>query len=296
MRGQLNLFADLPPPADKPMQFKPAERPIWTENKAKLIERYLFYFVMVTKHGAYIDGFAGPQYDGKDDAWAAKLVLESRPAFLRNFWLCEIKKPGIAKLEALKAAQPRIRGRTIRIMPGDFNANVSTLLAQSNIDNKTATFCLLDQRTFECEWQTLVTLSRHRADYKIELFYFLATGWLDRSMSGIKNKSILEKWWGRPDYEKLQSMHAHDRMRLFCDRMKAELGYKHVYGWEIYSREKGGKVMYHMIHATDHDEGPRLMNRAYRNALKDRESLRRLQRDLQEIWGNTGSGEKPKPA
>jgi hypothetical protein len=51
--------------------------------------------------------------------------------------------------------------------------------------------------------------------------------------------------------------------------------------------------MYHMIHATDHDEGPRLMNRAYRNALKDRESLRRLQRDLQEIWGNTGSGEKP---
>jgi three-Cys-motif partner protein len=295
MRGQLNLFADLPPPADKPIQFKPAERPIWTENKAKLIERYLFYFVMVTKHGAYIDGFAGPQYDGKDDAWAAKLVLESRPAFLRNFWLCEIKKPGIAKLEALKAAQPKIRNRTIRIIPGDFNANVSALLAESNIDDKTATFCLLDQRTFECEWQTLVTLSRHRADYKIELFYFLATGWLDRSMSGIKNKSILEKWWGRPDYEKLQSMHAHDRMRLFCDRMKSELGYKHAYGWEIYSREKGGKVMYHMIHATDHDEGPRLMNRAYRNALKDRESTRRLQKDLQEIWGNTGSGEKPKP-
>jgi hypothetical protein len=39
----------------------------------------------------------------------------------------------------------------------------------------------LDQRTFECEWQTLVTLSRHRADYKIELFYFLAqSGWTAR--------------------------------------------------------------------------------------------------------------------
>jgi three-Cys-motif partner protein len=294
MRGQLNLFADLPPPADKPIQFKPAERPIWTENKAKLIERYLFYFVLITKHGAYIDGFAGPQYDGKDDAWAAKLVLESKPAFLRNFWLCEIDPKGITKLEALKAAQPKVKNRTIEIVPGDFNAKVSGLLAASNIDDNTATFCLLDQRAFECEWQTLVTLSRHRADYKIELFYFLATGWLDRSIAGVKDKSILERWWGQADYEKLQGMHSRQRMQLFCDRFKSELGYKHAYGWEIYSKEVGGRVMYHMIHASDHDEAPRIMNRAYRNALKDRESLRRLQKDLQEIWGNSGSGEKPK--
>jgi three-Cys-motif partner protein len=294
MKGQLNLFADLPPPVDKPIQFKPAERPIWTENKAKLIERYLFYFVLITKHGAYIDGFAGPQYDGKEDAWAAKLVLESKPAFLRNFWLCDIDPKGIAKLEALKASQPKIRNRTIEIVPGDFNAKVSGLLAASKIDDNTATFCLLDQRAFECEWQTLVKLSQHRADYKIELFYFLATGWLDRSMAGIKDKSILQRWWGRDDYEQLQGMQSRQRMQLFCDRFKSELGYKHAYGWEIYSKEVGGRVMYHMIHASDHDEAPRIMNRAYRNALKDRESLRRLQKDLQEIWGNTGSGERPK--
>jgi three-Cys-motif partner protein len=296
MKGQLNLFADLPPPADKPMQFKPAQRPIWTENKAKLIERYLYYFVMVTKHGAYIDGFAGPQYDGKEDAWAAKLVLESKPAFLRNFLLCEVTRKGLAKLRALKAEQPRIRNRIIEIVPGDFNKNVASLLASSNIADKTATFCLLDQRTFECEWQTLVTLSRHRAEYKIELFYFLASGWLERAMSGVKDHSILERWWGRPDYEKLKKVSGHDRMLLFCDRIKSELGYKHAHGWQIFSREVGGKVMYHMIHATDHDEGPRLMNRAYLNALKRREPIERLQKDLAEIWGNTGSGEKPKPA
>ena len=33
---------------------------IWTENKASLIARYLYYFVLVTKHGTYVDGFAGP--------------------------------------------------------------------------------------------------------------------------------------------------------------------------------------------------------------------------------------------
>jgi three-Cys-motif partner protein len=285
MKDQLNLFANLPPPGDKPILFKPAQRPIWTENKAKLIERYLYYFVMITKHGAYIDGFAAPQYEDKEDAWAAKLVLESKPAFLRNFWLCEISKKGLAKLEALKAAQPKIKGRTVEIVPGDFNRTVAGLLASSGIADKTATFCLLDQRTFECEWKTLVTLSRHRSDYKIELFYFLATGWLGRAISGIKDKPILERWWGGSDYHKLKGVSGHERMQLFCDRIKSELGYKHAHGWPIFDRAVGGKVMYHMIHATDHDEGPRLMNRAYNNALKRREPTERLQRDLAEIWG-----------
>ena len=293
MKGQLNLFDDLPSPADKPLKFKPAERPIWTEIKARLIERYLFYFVLITKHGAYIDGFAGPQYSRRKDAWAAKMVLESKPPFLRNFWLCELNPRSVDLLNGLKDAQPPIKNRIIKIVPGDFNANVASLLNTSGIADSVATFCLLDQRTFECEWQTLVTLSRHRSDYKIELFYFLATGWLDRSMKGVKHKSVLEKWWGRPDYEQLLGMNSFDRMNLFCRRIKEELGYKHAYGWPIYSKERGGRVMYHMIHATDHDEAPKIMNRAYRNALKAREDLRKLQRDLSQLWGATGSGERP---
>ena len=44
---------------------RPLRHPIWTEYKARLIERYLYYFVMITKHGTYIDGFAGPQESGR---------------------------------------------------------------------------------------------------------------------------------------------------------------------------------------------------------------------------------------
>lgn len=295
MKGQLNLFQDSPPPADKPLKFKPAERPIWTENKAKLIERYLFYFVLITKHGAYIDGFSGPQYLDREDAWAAKLVLESKPALLRKFWLCELDKTSISRLEEMVAAQPKVRGRSIQIVPGDFNQNVGAILEGSNIDDKTATFCLLDQRTFECEWQTLVTLSKHRTDYKIELFYFLATGWIDRSMKALKDRDVLRRWWGRNDYESLQGMSSFDRRQLFCRRIKDELGYKHVYAFPIYSKEDGGRILYHMIHASDHDEAPKIMNRAYRNALSQRESLKRLQRDLADLWGDTGRGAKPLP-
>ncbi|MCI0628905.1 MAG: hypothetical protein L0387_45880 [Acidobacteria bacterium] len=56
------LFPDLPlRPVETALLIKPLRNPLWTQNKAKLIERYLYYFVMVTKHGTYIDGFAGPQ-------------------------------------------------------------------------------------------------------------------------------------------------------------------------------------------------------------------------------------------
>src|SRR5579862_7358355 len=64
--------------------------PIWTECKAKLIERYLFYFVQITFHGTYIDGFAGAQETEKPEMWAAKLVIESQPRWLRNFYLFEL--------------------------------------------------------------------------------------------------------------------------------------------------------------------------------------------------------------
>ncbi len=37
--------------------------------------------------------------------------------------------------------------------------------------------------------------------------------------------------------------------------------------WPIYERHGGGRVMYYMIHATDHPEAPNLMNRAYHKAV-----------------------------
>ncbi len=67
-------------------KFKPLEIPLWTRNKALFIARYLKTFTFVTKHGTYIDAFAGPQHAGsKEESWAAKLVMENEPPWLRNF-------------------------------------------------------------------------------------------------------------------------------------------------------------------------------------------------------------------
>src|ERR1700680_2418468 len=69
--NQLELF-DLPKTEKKFKHvFGGLRVPIWTENKARMIEIYLRLFVYITKHGAYIDGFAGPQQPKLPKTWTA---------------------------------------------------------------------------------------------------------------------------------------------------------------------------------------------------------------------------------
>ena len=198
MPEQFALF-DLPKMDGPGPRFSAFHHRIWTENKARLIERYLFYFVLITRHGAYIDGFAGRQYEDKPDAWAAKLVLESEPRWLRNFYFCDRDSAKVENLKKLRASQiPRREKepkRTVEIFDGDFNQAVNQVLKSEDIRDRTATFCLLDQHTFECHWRTVEVLAARKPNgFKIEQFYFLATGWLDRAMKGTKNYAVLRAW------------------------------------------------------------------------------------------------------
>lgn len=262
--------------------FKRPANPIWTENKAKLIERYLYYFVLITRHGTYIDGFAGPQRPENPEMWAAKLVLESEPRWFRHYHLYDVKKNQVELLRQLRdshyQAQSRCKRTTreVCVTLGDFNILVQKLLQPNKIGEKEATFCLLDQRTFECHWTTVKTLSEYKRAHKIELFYFLAHGWIRRALSAVKNEQILANWWGRDDWSKLREMSAEGISEAFCSRIKDELGYKSVVPWPIYERESGGEIMYYMIHATDHPEAPYLMSRAYAKAVRPKESARQL--------------------
>lgn len=198
------------PPADEPwlLEFpeieaeeseplvNPLPHPIWTENKAKLIEAYLRFFLYITHHGTYIDCFAGPQQPGMPEMWAAKLVLEVQPRWLKRFYLFEKHPKRFQQLVDLKASQPEDDTRIIELYEGDVNLRIRELLDSKSITEKQATFCLLDQRTFECHWETVRALAEYKKEgRKIELFYFLASKWLARAMAGVKDKSILEKWW-----------------------------------------------------------------------------------------------------
>jgi three-Cys-motif partner protein len=99
--------------------FKSLRFPLWTQNKAKLIQTYLQLFVYITHHGTYIDGFAAPQSDMHQDTWAAKLVLEMEPKWFRDFWLCDIKPGGVEKLKQLRDTHATAK-RQVTVLEGDF--------------------------------------------------------------------------------------------------------------------------------------------------------------------------------
>jgi len=275
---QQELFPHLPR-KPKEVLIPRIQHPVWTENKARLIERYLYYFVLITHHGTYIDGFAGPQWPKKPSMWAARLVLQSKPQWLRNFYLYEMKASKAKLLQKLKTNRRCVApGRRIHIYKGDFNSKVRSLLRSDQIGPKEATFCLLDQQTFECHWRTVVELSRCKAgsENKIELFYFLAIRWLHRALSGVKRKNGLRQWWGRDDWNQLEKL-SQDQIRdLLVTRFKDELGYKSAVPWPIYQRRGSDVVMYYMIHATNHPDAPKLMSRAYNKVVSPRETYRQL--------------------
>lgn len=249
--------------------------PIWTENKAKLIEKYLLLFVQVTHSGTYIDGFAGPQKIDKPAMWAANLVLDIH--LLKHFHLFEKNLRKVRMLRKLKDDQPerdhwgRPMKRTIDIYPGDFNDNIKLLLQRRSIPDQEPVFCLLDQRMFECHWSSVKRLAEYKgSDFnKFEQFYFFGIGWLKRSISGLKkNLQRLEHWWGREDWRALKSQSREDILGEILRRFRSELGYKYVQPFPIYERRNVGNIMYYMIHCTDHDEAPKLMLRAYNTALR----------------------------
>jgi len=215
--------------------------------------------------------------------------LESEPKRIRHFHLCDASPRQIKHLEALKASQPETdsqgkkANRDITIYAGDFNKRVDDILNAGTISDKEATFCLLDQRTFECDWATVEKLARcKKSGMKIELFYFLANSWLNRALSAQKDTERLARWWGRDDWPKLREMSRDSRRDAIVHRMEKELGYKYVMPWQIFKRKTGGLVMYYMIHATDHPQAPVEMSRAYRNTVLPLEPVEQL-----EFWAQS---------
>jgi three-Cys-motif partner protein len=263
---------------------KRLRRPVWTEGKAKLIQSYLRLFVMVTHHGTYIDGFAGPQEPEKTEMWSARLVLQSEPRWFRNLHFIDLDEAQVARLRQLvKDQPPRTRKepkRAVHVHHGDCNVEIPKLLSLRTISEKEATFCLLDQRTFECRWSTVKALAEYKqAGHKIEQFYFLANKWLPKSIAALtKNPSTAAEWWGRDDWKALQSINGYERAEIFSKRFMEELGYASAKAWPINERRAGGgSVMYFMIHATDHPEAPKLMRRAFEKAVDPTKPVEQLE-------------------
>ncbi|MBD5781650.1 three-Cys-motif partner protein TcmP [Pelagicoccus sp. NFK12] len=258
-----------------PKKFISADNPLWTRNKARFIARYLKTFTYVTKHGTYIDAFAGPQHEEtSEESWAAKLVMENTPSRLRNFYLFDKGPKQIGHLKGLRTKYletvERPKSKRVEITRGDCNATLPRFLEENPIKENEATFCLLDQRSTECDWATVKAVAGHKGrngGMKIEIFYFLAQGWIDR---GIKSwRSTAEekrlKFWGKDGLDRFLRLNCQERGIAMAARFKEELGYKYSYPYPIQKEGESGRVMFWMIHASDHPRATDLMWQAYRH-------------------------------
>lgn len=275
------------------LSLKGIDVPIWTRNKANFIARYLKQFTFVTKHGTYIDAFAGPQdEESRNESWAVKLVLENEPVRLRKFYLFDFHKKQIEHLKQLridylnsKIYKDAPNKPVIEIIHGDCNVTLPSFLKQRPIPEKEATFCLLDQHTTQCDWETVKFIASYKGNNggnKIELFYFFADGWIDRAIKSWRKapQERALKWWGNGDVMEFLRLPKALRGFHFAERFKQELGYKYAMPYPILREGKSGRLMFWMIHASDHHRAPVLMSQSYHYAKAGNSFARITQREL----------------
>lgn len=249
--------------------------PAQTDAKSRLIARYVERFQLVTRGGLYVDGFAAPQSRNHPEAWTARRVLEINPPRLRTFWLCDIDPDGLRQLRDLQSRHNRVPpARRVFVMEGDFNDRYKEILMGGRIKRRTAVFALLDQRNTECHWSTVQALAAYKGRTRIEILYFLAIGWLHRSLTQSRRPERLaeiDRWWGGGDWRNLTGKTQVEMCRVFCGRFQQELGYKYTNWWPVFLKEETRKKAFALIHATDHPEAPKLMRRAFQDIYGEKD-------------------------
>ena len=268
--SQIDAFSARPQGKLTKPKLKKSGAPLWTAEKASLIDEYIHLFLLITKHGVYVDLFAGPQRVDDTESWSVRRVLERRtegnPA-IRHYAVCDKDQEQAERLRQLGSDHP-----SFRVYAGDVNEEIQTILEEAPIGPNTACFCLIDQRTFECHWPTVKAVAQHKAEgRKIELFYFLAQDWLDGAQSRASPEK-LRAWWGDGDYDHFLRLRSYERANALCQRFRNELNYEYVTPFAIQEKGEGSRTMYYMVHASDHRRAVKLMSEAYRKVGESRET------------------------
>ena len=119
-------------------------------------------FSLVTRHGVYLDLFAGPQRVDDTESWSVRRVLERRTAgnpSIHHYAVCDENPAQVKRLRELGGCHD-----SFHVYAGDVNERIHAMLREAPIGPKTACFCLVDQRTFECHWATVEAVARHKRE------------------------------------------------------------------------------------------------------------------------------------
>lgn len=284
----------------------------WTRAKLAILEDYLPAFLHASKNRAseyvYLDAFAGEgsgidrltreQFKG-----SSRIALDADVAggFTRLRFFERASKA--AELEAaLRAEYP---ARDIRVYPGDCNRQIPHALAELQPVRWAPTFAFIDPDGMEFAWETLVALARHKENYrppgstkpnfKVELWLLFPTSGVVRTLAHDPAKMTsadaeratrlfgTRQWRVIYDARVANAISGREAMGEYVNlmrwRVENDLGYSTTHPLEL--RNTRGATLYHMIFATDHPAGERIMSDLYTKAARDEPAMRREARDRQ---------------
>lgn len=286
------------PPEDRPdTRDGGAERRIvgwWTRNKLDLLGDYLSAFNIASKSAGatvYLDLFAGAAENedrdtGEPVLGSARLALETRPAFSR-LYLFELPTAAARLHSDLSALYP---GAPFHVIPGDSNEQIQVALDDITANDLAwaPTFAFLDPYKLNVRWRALEALAAFKATrpYKVELFILCFSSTLPRVLTSASppdaaGAEIATDFFGTEDWRTIHGLRASgeiagidaldEYVNLLRWRLERTLGYRHTLAFEV---QNSRQPLYHLVFATDHPIGLKIMNDLYRRATRDHEAMR----------------------
>lgn len=269
----------------------------WTRAKLQILEDYLAAFLAASggksKEAVYIDAFAGAglgkdrltdeEFDGSARIGSAATATGSSGFQFTRLRFFELNERRAHEIQA--EFRSEFPNRDIAVIAGDCNSELPRFLREMPAELTYApTFAFLDPFGIELKWATIQALADHKRNrkFKVELWMLfsspammrLAGGGPERAAQGFETQ--LSDLFGNRDWEPIvKARRAGDIsarlareafVNLMRWRIEQSLGYARTHVLEF--KDAHGRPLYHMIFATDHDAGDRIMAHLYAAAAK----------------------------
>lgn len=271
----------------------------WTRAKLDVLRDYLAAFLAASSgkapYAVYLDAFAGEgsgidrltsaEFDGSPRI-AAGAVANGNSGYrfsrshLRLFELSGTRAAGIQGY-----LREHFPGRDIEVVPGDCNVTLpATLTSMPEAIRRSPTFAFLDPFGTELQWPTIEAIADHKRGlkYKVELWMLFSAAGLMRIAGSSPAKAAVgaedrltalfgdTRWEPIVDARRTGTVSGADAREAFVNLMRwqleATLGYQTTHALELKNAQ--GTSIYHMIFATDHPAGDKIIRSLYAKAAE----------------------------
>ena len=251
----------------------------WVLHKLAIISNYERAFNQAAQRAStrnYVDGFAGHglnriRSEGRfvyGSAWIA-----ARSGFT-DLLLMAQNGTAHGALQARLGHDPRTR-----VLLGDCNQRLAEEM-RASLNPQAPTLCVLDLNGVELQWSTVKQISQFRSgSRKTELLITFARNMallrLLRIRGDIDDQTrfLFDAFFGTRDWEHIYEQRTNNDLNpreaseaylhLYEERLRSEIGYKHVFSTNVREGGHAGKPLYLLTFASDDDAGERIMRHVF---------------------------------